>query len=667
MRIHRTLLAFTLLLACATAAADGQQPARRTPGAEAFRRAVDLAPPMALSVIAVPIPKLAADDLAECLARIEGGASAVPLRPLDLLRAQGGVGPGTDDSGPLVAWTESRGGAPVFAALVPVSDPKAFLDGSLQKMEDEAGAFTHPKFGKLHVRELGKHVLLSPSKEIVDGYAGAAGLSSAIERRLGARGFEVLVSGDACAWAGPDAMKAIRAEARRTRGAPSADAAPGMPAEAVESAEPTSSDSGASADPLRRADLDGSGEIDNGDRSLMLLEMGNRGPNAADLNGDGVVDQADVDALKPLMGRKVQRRTQASDSKAATAPPPAIDDGVTDGVLAVDFDPLGVSLRSYAVLDPASALGKSARGGPRGKPAQLTRLPKGPFMIAAAADMSGLGGGDAFLDLLAQVPNAPELPAWVRENRGLLGGAQFAIYPSKLGLAGGGLLNEAIVWLGTDDAVKAKQLLKDWMQGLAGVEGATERKVAWEAGKALKDGQVADAWAVTEGPAPAGADGAAKPRRATNPMQRMARMMVFGPRGPNGFAKDFPDGLLLTFSQRPDVLARGTKAAGGVEALQSEPVVEALRAWIAPDADLVGYVGVGALVSVARQAVASFPGMSVQLPDIPPGIEPVAFSLEVQDGRVETATMVPTAVIAAIKEVYEAATAPPDPDAELER
>ena len=86
-----------------------------------------------------------------------------------------------------------------------------------------------------------------------------------------------------------------------------------------------------------------------------------------------------------------------------------------------------------------------------------------------------------------------------------------------------------------------------------------------------------------------------------------------------------------------------------------------------PDADLVGYVGVGALVSVARQAVASFPGMSVQLPDIPPGIEPVAFSLEVQDGRVETATMVPTAVIAAIKEVYEAATAPPDPDAELER
>ena len=593
MRPSRTFRALAFLLTIASAAAASQEPARRTPGVEAFRRTIDLAPPTALSVVAVPSPKLAADDFAECLARVEGGASAVPLRPLDLLRAQAGVGSGVDETGPLVAWTEAGDGAPVFAALVPVTDAKVFLDGSLQKVEGEPGAFTHPKFGKLHAREVGKHVLLSPSKRIVDAYAGAAGLASAIERRLGARGFEVLVSGDACAWAGPDAMKAMRVDAQRARTAMQAGRADA--ADAAENAQP------------------------------------------------------------------------ATNPAASPAKSPGMEDAVTDGVLAADFDPLGVSLRSYAVLDPESPLGKSARGGPRGKPAQLTRLPKGAFMIAAAADMSGLGGGDAFLDLLAQVPNAPELPAWVRENRGLLEGAQFAIYPSKLGIAGGGLLNEAIVWLGTADAAKAKQLLKDWMQGLAGIEGATERKVAWEAGKALKDGQTADAWAITDGPAPAGAEAGAKARRASNPMQRMARMMVFGPRGANGFAKDFPDGLLLTFSQRPDVLARGTKATAGTDTLQAEPVIDALRGWLSPDADVVGYIGVGSLVSVARQAAASFPGMSVQLPDIAPGIEPIAFSLEVQDGRVETATMVPTAVIAAMREVYEAATAPADPDAELER
>ncbi|MFM7809106.1 MAG: hypothetical protein ACKPEA_14445, partial [Planctomycetota bacterium] len=152
--------------------------------------------------------------------------------------------------------------------------------------------------------------------------------------------------------------------------------------------------------------------------------------------------------------------------------------------------------------------------------------------------------------------------------------------------------------------------------------------------------------------------------RGANPMQRMARMMVFGPRGANGFAKEYADGLMLTFSQRPDVLARGSKSAAGEGALQAEPVIEALRGWLTPDADVVGYIGVGALVSATRQVAASFPGMSVQLPDIPLGIEPVAFSLEVQDGRVETATMVPTAVIGAIRQVYEAATAPPEEDIE---
>ena len=58
-------------------------------------------------------------------------------------------------------------------------------------------------------------------------------------------------------------------------------------------------------------------------------------------------------------------------------------------------------------------------------------------------------------------------------------------------------------------------------------------------------------------------------------MQRMARTMVFGPRGPHGFAKEMPGGLLVTFSQRPDVLQRGIRAAEGKETLEAEPVIEA--------------------------------------------------------------------------------------------
>ena len=52
-----------------------------------------------------------------------------------------------------------------------------------------------------------------------------------------------------------------------------------------------------------------------------------------------------------------------------------------------------------------------------------------------------------------------------------------------------------------------------------------------------------------------------------------------------------------------------------------------------------------------------------RLPDAPPGIEPIALSLEVQNGRVETATMVPTAVMGVFVELYKLQTrAPMDAD-----
>jgi hypothetical protein len=145
-------------------------------------------------------------------------------------------------------------------------------------------------------------------------------------------------------------------------------------------------------------------------------------------------------------------------------------------------------------------------------------------------------------------------------------------------------------------------------------------------------------------------------------------MLVFGPRGPMGFAKSFPDGMLVTFSQRPDVLARGIKVAEGGDSLQKDAVITALQGWLTRDPDVVAYVGIGSLLNVVRQAASSFPGAGVELPDAPPGIEPIALSLEVQNGRVETATMVPTAVMGVLVELYKLQTqSPMDADDEADQ
>ena len=503
IRLHARPLLAMLVLATASLA-TAQEPVRRTPGAEAFRAALDMTPPTAVSVVVVPNPKMAADDLAECMARLDQAAGALPLRPLDLLKSRFGIGPGIDDTRAFVMWHEvdpdQTARPQVPAMLVPVTDAKAFLEGNFKPAGGDASAWTNDNLGTVYVRSIDRHVLISSSAAIVNAYGMKPGFAASLKQRLGDRGYEVFISGDAGAWAGLEAMQSMRDAAAQAQGGVDRPSRAASARRNADAPVPTQSSAPGSTDPVQRADLDGSGTIDNGDLSMLMLEMGNRGNLPADLNGDGIVNEADADMIRGFQGRTVTSAAPATAPAEAPADAPApttltpteranqIADGVTDGVFAIDMDPLGVSVRTYAVMDPKSELGQSARGGTRGAPAQLTRLPKGAFVVAGAADMQGLGGADAFIDLLKLVPGAPELPAWVRENRNLLTGMQFAIYPSKLGLAGGGLLNEAMLWMSTTDSAKASTLLRDWMQGLAGVEGTTERKVTWEAGKVLKDG-----------------------------------------------------------------------------------------------------------------------------------------------------------------------------------
>ncbi|NCY23118.1 hypothetical protein EBX31_14350, partial [bacterium] len=114
-------------------------------------------------------------------------------------------------------------------------------------------------------------------------------------------------------------------------------------------------------------------------------------------------------------------------------------DGLLDGVLSVDFDPLGVSTRSFAIMDPAKPLGRATRGGPAADAVGLSHLPKGPVVLAASIDPSGLGGVEALEELRPMAPSAPAMPEWIMANRQLIRRVEFAIYPSKLGVAGGGL------------------------------------------------------------------------------------------------------------------------------------------------------------------------------------------------------------------------------------
>jgi len=659
MTLHRSMLiplALTLL-----GAAPADPPVRRVPDAAAWRQTLDLVPTRAISLVAMPNPRLAADDLAECLAGAGQGEAALPMRPIDLFKSRLGLGGGIDESGAFVMWFQMQEGKAVPAMLVPVTDAQTFLQANFEKVETPEGVVhRHPELGSLHARTLDRRVLLSTDRRLVDAYAISTGMSAWLQSHLGERGFSVLTGGDLAAWAGPEAT----ADARRQGAAMRRATGAGQASEDPSRRRPARSRRAAAGAPPAgnelRGDIDGSGEVDSGDMGALLIDMGRKG-GRADLDGDGTVTQEDVKQMQQILDKGPAAAPPAAEPEPAPSGPATGDsdsdepidpaDGLLDGVLSVDFDPLGVSTRSFAIMDPAKPLGRATRGGPAADAVGLSHLPKGPVVLAASVDPSGLGGVEALEELRPMAPEAPAMPEWIMANRQLIRRVEFAIYPSKLGVAGGGLLNEACLWLGTADSARARELLKAWMTGLSGTRDGMETKVVWEEGKTTKDGTVADAWSVVEQPV---AGGRARP----NPMRRMAQSLVFGPRGATGFVKTFPDGMLITFSQRPDVLKRCVETIEGGPSLESSPAIAALRAWLLPGPDVEAYVGVGSLLSVVRQAAASFPGGGLELPDAPPNLEPVAFAMQVQDARVETATMVPAGVVGVMAELYRIRTRP---------
>ena len=572
----------TMCIACfaSPSRAQDQAPVRRTPGAAAFIKAIDMAPVDAVSLAVVPDAKSLGEDMGELAAKLQRMQALTEMKPLDLLKSQLGVGPGMNDRGAFVAWFVVAADQTLqWCALIPTTDSAQFLQANFEATPATAPDAFVWRGKTVYVKSIDGWVVVSQNAELARSYVGKPGLVERLKNRLGERGFSLLCDGDIGLWAGPQSLADIRNAGQQT-------------AEAMGGAIATPNEKNI-ANPDTKADTKSDQQKSSRDRVAKLME------------------------------------------------------GLTDGVTSIDVDPLGVLVRTYAVLDPASELGKSARGGAHAG-ANLNRLPRGPFVVAVSADMAGLGGTQAFLDLAAQIPGGEQVPAWVEQNKNVASAIQFAIYPSKLGVVGGGLLNEAMLWIATSDSAKAKSVLEQWMLSLSGEVDGQKRDATWEKDRVLKNGISTDAYAIKDIPLPKNG----QPARKSNPMERIVRSLMYGPKGPNGFVKTFPDGVFVTFSQRPDVIEKAANCATGTSSLESDAVLTALRGWMMPKPDALAFVGVGSLLNVVRQAANAFPMGGIEIPDAPPDLEPIAFALSIDGSKIETSTMIPTNVIGVVVAAY---------------
>jgi len=336
---------------------------------------------------------------------------------------------------------------------------------------------------------------------------------------------------------------------------------------------------------------------------------------------------------------------------------------IEHGILLVDIDALGLALRPIAVLAPEGALAKALTGGEAG-PAPFSLLPKAALYGALSIDVRAVGGGAALKALAAAIdPAGAVLPAWLLDAADLVDGVQLGAYPSKLGVMAGGLLNDSSLVVVTKDPAAVESIFKDRLMQMGGVSGGLKLTPAWEVGRTLKDGTTAAAFELK--PEPVADDGEGR-EAAAGAMQMLATQAIFGNRGMHGFARVGPGGLVVTYSQRPDVLTRATDAQAGRGAtLADDAVVKSMMQWMVAKPDVVGFLGVGQLFKAARQIAGSFGAGADMLPPIPSRAEPIGVALDVRGGRIEGAVVVPTVLLAAMVEFgADRAGGPDGPDGE---
>jgi len=525
----------------------------------ALRKALALVPEDSVSFVAVPSLKALSDDLAQLVETTGQGGVLAMGRPIDLLKAQLGIGANLDEKGPLALYypkVAAQRELPV--AVVPVTDAEAFLKANLTVAPAGEPAFVTAEGTTVYARALGGFVALAPTAESLPRALPERPVTDAFLARLQPAESSWLGRADLVAWGSRPALQAAAREAR----AQPIEAAGGFPG------------------------LDAQQEAIR-TRSLDIAEM------------------------------------------------------LSDGLVVVDVDPLGIFLAALGVAEPGTKLAAVMAGG-EGRTAAFDRIPANPFYLALSADIDGLGGAARFGELmdLAGVPRAA-VPAWFLEEGADIRSVQLGAYPSKLGVAIGGALNDSALFVASRDPARTAARMRQSIESLAGESDGLRREPAWNTEKKLKSGEQVVAFEVKE----TVVDAAKRPPLDT---ERLAKQFTFGSRGLNGLVKQRDDGIVVTFSQRPDVYARALEAATGARTLSTDDTVRSIEEWLPAQRDVEVLVGVGPLVSLGAQIASSFVSeeqVKAMLPPIERDAAPVAVAAEIGGGRAAVVAVIPADIL----------------------
>ena len=407
-------------------------------------------------------------------------------------------------------------------------------------------------------------------------------------------------------------------------------------------------------------------------------------PRILDVYGEGIASElGDADLLLRIAGDSVEAaQRMASENRPGlpvddlTIDPDRIQTalesrfgGAEDILVAVNADALALGVRGWTVYAEDSATTRLSRTVVAEGKSVFAPLPAGPFYMAVGLNFDRFGGAPA-VELFESLATDLEFP--IDSSFTSLGdairGLAFVARPSKLGLAMGGMLNDAcLVLIGRDGAESVRDSIEEVVSSMNGVSGALERETTFSRSVEQRKGGAADeiTMKVEIAPADRRAEGS---RVGDASLQLTGERMLYGPRGLLGLGRPTGDDYIVTFSRRPDVMARAVQASGGVDSLSNEPMIASISEWLPAKPGFMAMFDVGRLAGLARQVASVIPDAANSIPKLPESMPPIAFATTLdrsgEKGRLDWGVVVPAEVIGASVGAAIAEFARPDGAAE---
>jgi len=297
-----------------------------------------------------------------------------------------------------------------------------------------------------------------------------------------------------------------------------------------------------------------------------------------------------------------------------------------DGVIVLEFDPLGLFVRTHWNLDSQSELARFAEGDGRSS-ATVSPLPADSYYVAASCD-AGL--------FRAITPRQSTDPArsdpWrhVREALNKAKTLHVLASPHPAGFGEAMLANTAVV-IETDHPTEVREAIRRDVKAMGSALEPNAVEATWQERVAVTDSIQAASFRVhMRGD---------QPDRAA---QRVLRQYLFGPGERTGYVWHDESTVVVTTAKRADTLVKIINAQQDRRrTLDDDPVVTTMRNWMPEDRAVELYIQPDEVLRALRHTPLGFAMPEPLRARLNSDLTPIGFSAEVSRSAARTITIIP--------------------------